>query len=56
MNALGNLLVCGLLQVTLVAAVGLIVVAISGRWSRVSAVTFSMATLSAIVMLTELAG
>lgn len=55
MNALSNLLVCGLLQVTLVAAVGLIVVAISGRWSRISAATLSFATLAGIVMLTVLA-
>lgn len=55
MNALSNLLVCGLLQVTLVATVGLIVVAISGRWSRISAASFSFATLAAIVTLTILA-
>lgn len=55
MNALSNLLVCGLLQVTLVAARGLIVVAISGWWSRTSAATFSSASLAGIVMLTVLA-
>lgn len=31
MNAFSNLLVCGLLQVTLVAAVGLIAAFLSGR-------------------------
>jgi hypothetical protein len=55
MNTLSNLLVCGLLQVTLVAIVGLCVVAISGRWSRVSAARLSMMTLTSIVMLTVLA-
>ena len=54
MSSFGNLLVCGLLQVTLVAAVGLVVVAISGRWSRISAAWFSCVTLFAIVMLTGL--
>lgn len=55
MDSLSNLVVCGLLQVTLVAAVGLICVVISGRWSRVSAATLSFTTLTAIVMLTLLA-
>jgi beta-lactamase regulating signal transducer with metallopeptidase domain len=55
MNALQNLLFCGLLQVTLVAAVGLIVVAISGRWSRFTAASFSFLTLTAIFALTVLA-
>jgi beta-lactamase regulating signal transducer with metallopeptidase domain len=55
MNALQNLLICGLLQVTLVAAVGLIVVAISGRWSRFTAASFSFLTLTAIFALTVLA-
>ncbi len=55
MNTLSNLLVCGLLQVTLVAIVGLCVVAISGRWSRVSAARLSMMTLTSIVLLTLLA-
>ena len=54
MSSFGNLLVCGLLQVTLVAAVGLVVVAISGRWSRISAAWFSCVTLFAIVVLTGL--
>ena len=55
MNSLSNLLVCGLLQVTIVAAVGLVVVAISGRWSRISSAWFSCVTLFAIVVLTGLA-
>ena len=55
MTPLSNLLVCGLLQVTLVAAVGLMVVAISSRWSRNSAARFSFGTLVAIVVLTVMA-
>ena len=55
MSSFGNLLVCGLLQVTLVAALGLVVVAISGRWSRISSAWFSCVTLLSIVILTGLA-
>lgn len=55
MNFQSNLIVCGLLQVTLVAIAGLIAVAISGRWSRVSAARLSLTTLTAIMLLTALA-
>lgn len=55
MTPLSNLLVCGLLQVTLVAAAGLMIVAVSSRWSRNSAARFSFVTLVAIVALTAMA-
>ena len=55
MDLLSNLVVCGLLQVTLVATVGLIACVICGRWSRMSAAPLSFVTLTAILVLTLLA-
>lgn len=55
MNAMGNLLVCGVLQVTLVAAVGLIATAVRSRWGRNSAVSPAFWALMLIAVLTVLA-
>ena len=55
MNALGNMLVCGLIQVTLVTVVGLIVVAVCSRWSRTAATTPAALALGAVVVLTLIA-
>ncbi len=55
MNAMGNLLVCGVLQVTLVAAVGLIATSVCSRWGRNAAVSPAVWALISIVVLTVLA-
>ncbi|MBL8818039.1 MAG: DUF1559 domain-containing protein [Planctomyces sp.] len=54
MNAMGNLLVCGVLQVTLVAAVGLIATAVCSRWGRNAAVSPAVWALMSIIVLTVL--
>ena len=55
MNAMGNLLICGLLQVSLVAIFAIAVISIGSRWSRRWAASLSFWSLLGIVALTVLA-
>ena len=55
MNAPALLLICGLLQVTVVAAVGLVASGVCRRCLRASAGTPLIATLASVVLLTLLA-
>jgi beta-lactamase regulating signal transducer with metallopeptidase domain len=55
MNAIGNLLICGLLQVTIVAGFALTATLIGGRWSRSWAASLACWSLCCIMLLTVLA-
>lgn len=55
MNAMGNLLICGLLQVSLVAIFAIAVISVGSRWSRRWAASLSFWSLLGIVALTVLA-
>lgn len=55
MNAIGNLLICGLLQVSLVAIFAIATISIGSRWSRRWAASLSFWSLLGIVTLTVLA-
>lgn len=54
MNAMGNFLVCGLLQVSLVAMFAIATISIGSRWSRRWAASLSFWSLLGIVLLTVL--
>lgn len=54
MNAIGNLLVCGLLQVSLVAIFAIATISIGSHWSRRWAASLSFWSMLGIVLLTVL--